>query len=504
MKRNRPAPGTPILNSLLLIGLVLGGPVALFILFTYWEDSLQRQLVGIAGLLTLGAFLLLRRKYEILMLALLFSSQFAISLLSIRMADPAVFQIWLTDVFLLLFFIGAIERGEKFRADGIGWLLVILIAWLAITSIFSAHQSRSIVFLTWQLKYLGVYLLLRNADISEKLAKRFVLVALGAIAIQAAIAFAQSIVGNLGLVVLGEQDPDRLRFVKGALRVSGTLGATNGFAGYLSMLLVFALPFLFRRRNPVWYVIHGFGVIALLVTYSRAGWLSFVVGSAVVAFGLLRVGIIRPSRIISLGLLGAAIVGIGVAVYFDRVQDRFQDQDAIQSAEGRLLQFSMFWPIIEDYPIFGIGPGVTEYFGAWNDNEKYVRQELPDVRMTNQPHSSQLQYWIETGTPGFLLFIALFVAVFRSALARPRSRRDRPELSFLRIGAAAAAAAAMTHASFGTEINSHQISLIFWMFLAMARNDRLEVAEFASRRAARRAQLAGTQTSGKAANASSV
>ena len=370
----------------------------------------------------------------------------------------------------------AIERRERFRPDRIGWLLIILICWQALAALVSSiHLDRSLIFLLWQAKYLLVFLLVRNLQLTEKLAGQIKAAVLLAIGLQAGLAMAQQVTdGILGLVVLGEQDPSRLFFVKSDMRVSGTLGATNAFAGYMATLLVFALPYLFRRQKLHWYALHAAGVIALIFTFSRAGWLSFIVGGGLVIIAMIRAGIVRPSRLLAMCVLGLVVVGSGVVTYFDEVQIRFQDREALRSAEGRLTQFGEFWPVVEAYPVFGIGPGVTEYFGAWNDNARYVRQSLGGLSLSNQPHSSQLQYWIESGTPAFVLWMLLFLAVYRTALSRPSRIGTSPDLGLLRIGAAGAAAAIMTDATFGTEINSYQISLVFWIFLALARNSTQE------------------------------
>lgn len=472
MSRRIRVRGTPFLTMLLAAGLVIGAPIAIAILFTQWQDSEQRQIAGLLGILGLGAFLLFRRKYELLILALVFLSQFQISLYSVPLAKPAILQFFLSDVFLMLFIIAAIERRERFRLDALGRIFVLLIGWQAISALFfSAHVDRSLIFLFWQLKYLVIYVLMQNFAIADDMARKLKVTVLLVIGLQAVLALAQQVAGGtLGLNVFGEQDPTRLYFAMGDLRVSGTLGATNGFAGYMAMLLVAALPFMFRERNLLWYGVYGAGMISLLLTFSRAGWLSFVLGAGMVAMALVRVGAIRFTRLMGLGFLGVAIVGIGVASYYEGVQERFEDRRAIESAQGRFTQFAEMWPAIEKHYIAGIGPGVTEYFGAWNQDARYLRQKLPDVWLSNQPHSSQLQAWIEGGTPAFVLFMILFLMVIRSAVARPDGAVESRQVLYLQIGAAAAAAAAMIDASFGPEINNYQISMPFWMLLGLARN----------------------------------
>lgn len=466
---------TPLLSILIGTSIIVGGLPVLILLATKWAESPQRHVAAGVGLVTIALFAIVKKKFETLLVALLFFSQFQISLLSIPLAEPVFLQISFTDVLLALFIAAALERKESLRPDAVGWLLLGLMAWQAIAAFsYSAHLHRSLIDVLWQAKYLVVYLFVRNMPLSDKLAQQVKMAILLILLVQGGLAVAQLIMGRpLGLVVFGEQNPSRLFYVKGGLRVSGTLGATNALAGYMAMLLVFTLPFLFRWQGLFRYGCWGAGFAALLFPLSRAGWLSFVVGGGIAVLGILRAGIVKPTRVMVLGFLGTVIIGAGAMLYLDKIQQRFEDKAAVNSAMGRFYQFEEAWPVIERYPIFGIGTGITEYYGAWSEHEKYVRSRLPGVKLSNQPHNSQLQYWIEAGTPGFILFVAITLATFATALRRRATRDGAFYQTLMQIGAGAAAAAAMVHVSFGPEINHHQIVMTFWIFLALARNSTM-------------------------------
>ena len=469
---------SPILSVFIFIALLVGSPISLYVLFTRWAESPQRLAVAVLGILTITAFLCVRKKYEVLIAALLFFSQFKMSLHSIALDAPVNLQFLFIDIIFALFLVGGVERRERLRPDGVGWLFILLISWqLIISFLHSAHVQRSLLFVLWQLKYLVVYLFVRNLELTDSFARQIKRIAFLVLLIQGALAIVQQISGaTLGLSVLGEQDASRLFFVEGGLRVSGTLGATNALAGYLAMLLVLCLPFLLRKQgNLIYYGAYGAGCAGLLFALSRAGWLAFMVGTGAVLFCMLRTGMIRPSRVMVFGLLGLMAVSTAVMVYRDRIESRFENKEAVASALGRFHQLNEAWPIIERYPLLGIGPGVTEFYGAWNENEKFVRKRLPLVRLSNQPHSSQLQYWIESGTPGFCLFMLVLLMVAITVLEISRNFKEASEPSMLRIGASAAALAAMTHASFGTEINNPQIVMTFWILFALARNRSVAV-----------------------------
>lgn len=189
-----------------------------------------------------------------------------------------------------------------------------------------------------------------------------------------------------------------------------------------------------------------------------------------VALVMGRAGVIRFTRLMGVALVGAAIISIGIATYYQSVQARFDDRAAVTSAMGRITQFAAMWPVIEKHYVGGIGPGVTQYFGAWNQDARYLRQELPDIWMSNQPHNSLLQVWIEAGTPAFMMFFMLFLMAMKMALSRPAHGAETQQILHLCIGASAAAATAMIDALFGTEFNSHQIAIPLWFFLGLARN----------------------------------
>lgn len=463
---------TPVLSILINMVVIIGGLPALLVLTDKWSDSPQRLVAAGMGIITLGLFGFLRRKYDALLIAVLFFSQFQISLLSIPLDAPAKLQIFFADLLIALFIMAALERQEHVRLDIVGWLLFGLIVWQALATLSSsAHLHGSFIFLLCEVKCFIVYLLVQNVTLTEKLAQQIKMAIFLVLLLQGGLAIAQLIIGKpLGLTVFGEQDLSRLFYVKGGLRVSGTLGVTNALAGYMATLLVFALPFLFLWQGVFRYTCYGVGFVALLLPLSRAGWLSFMVGGSLAVFALLRVRVIKPTRVMVIGVIGVLIIGMGAVLYLDRIQDRFEDEDAINSAKGRFDQFEEAWPVIERYPIFGIGVGVTEYYGMWHDNGRYVRNKLPDVKLGNQPHNSQLQYWIESGTPGVVLFVGIIFMTLVTSLQRRKESEIASELSFMRIGAGAAAVATMVHASFGTEINNHQIMMAFWILFALARN----------------------------------
>jgi hypothetical protein len=445
------------------------------IIFAIWPDSLGRQIVGTGAVLCLLSLFLFRDKYNTFILSLLFFSQFLVSLTSFDLNPPVKLLVLFTDILLALLIGMALQRRIRLHLDGLGWLFLLLISWIAITGFYSAHPHRSLFYFLSQLKFFILYVLVRNTPITEAFARRIPPLVTAIIAIQAFIAVAQTMNGGpVGLEMIGEFVPkiDELGnyLVSGSYRSSGTIGQTNGFAGYMAMLLVFLAPFVLARRSLYLWVGFALGIIALILPLSRAGWLSFIVGFCCVLFMVFRARLVKFTRLAGFILVGGLILCLGVGFYFDTIMHRFEDRVAKQSAMGRLHQFPVAWKVIEKYPVLGIGPGVTEYFGTWNNYRIYVRKALPDVDMSNQVHNSQLQVAIETGVPGGVIFLAIMGVIFGGVLRNVKAGREKESIQLLRIGGTCAGVAIMTHVSFCTELNSIAIFLVFWILLGLARS----------------------------------
>jgi len=462
----------PQLTMIMWWGYILAIPVLLYIILAVWQDSISRQITAIFLMLGVLAFVIIKKKYETVLLAAIFLSQFAVSLHTFTIAPMVKLQIFHSDLIIILFIIIAVESRSRIRIDSLGWLFLVWIGWIGITTCFSVFIPSSLLFLSVQLKFFVLYLLALNGKLTESFAKKVIYLCIGIIFIQSMIGLAQLAHGGpLGLEILGESISKKVdNYVDGSLRMSGTIGATNAFAGYFSLLLVFLLPFVVVRRTMLNYLAYGLGLIVLILALSRAGWLGFIVGSVCALSMLLRMRLVKFTHIILFGFVGFFLMAAGVTVYIDKIVSRFEDRHAVSSATGRLEQFQLAWPLIEDRPIAGIGPGVSVLFSRWNLERKYIQKALSGKAMPNAIHCSQLQVLVESGIPGLIMFLvitgAILWSVFRNVMVA--NRNDMTVL--LRVGGVGAAVSVLVHISFGTELNNQQIFGIFWVLLGLARN----------------------------------
>jgi len=464
-----------ILPLILSVLAIVIAPVVFLIIYAIWPDSLARQVVGTCAVLCIFPIFIFKDKYYALILFLVFFSQFIISLTSFSLNPPVKLFLFFTDILLFLLLVVALKQRTLVRLDPLGWLFLLFLGWLVITGFYSAHPHRSLFFFLWQFKFFILYVLASNISMSEIFARRVPNWIVSIILIQGLIGIAQALNGGpVGLKIIGEFTPDDLNMsnylVSGGYRSSGTVGGTNGFAGYMAMLLVFLSPFVLKRRSLFLWSGFVIGVVALILPLSRAGWLSFLIGFCCALLMTLRARLVRFTRLAGFLLIGGLVFSLVVGLNFDKIAHRFSDRDAQQSAMGRIGQFPSALKVIEKYPLLGVGPGVTEFFGRWNNSRIYIKKTLPDVDMSNQVHNSLLQIGIETGVPGVAIFLAIMAVVFAGVFRNVKKGGDVESVQLLRIGGSCAGVAVMIHILFGPEFNTPSIFMVFWILLGLARS----------------------------------
>jgi O-antigen ligase len=88
-------------------------------------------------------------------------------------------------------------------------------------------------------------------------------------------------------------------------RAGGTLGSANGSAAYIAMLLPISIVVLWMEL-PVWirrlsFVATGVGIVALILTYSRGGWLATIVAALFVTIVAVRRGDVPGGKVAAAG-----------------------------------------------------------------------------------------------------------------------------------------------------------------------------------------------------------
>jgi O-antigen ligase len=161
------------------------------------------------------------------------------------------------------------------------------------------------------------------------------------------------------------------------VRAGGTIGGANGAAAYLAMLLPISIVVLWMDL-AAWIkrlslVATGAGIVALVLTYSRGGWLAAVVAALFVTSVAVYRGYVRGGRVAAAG----AVVLLLLVPFHGGIEARIagQTRGVTYSQNARLPLIKLAWEVIQDRPILGVGannfaPAVSryagpEFSGAW-------------------------------------------------------------------------------------------------------------------------------------------
>lgn len=174
-------------------------------------------------------------------------------------------------------------------------------------------------------------------------------------------------------------------------RATGTFILPGELAGYLIVLVPIAYA-VARVVSPYWlravaWATVAIGLCALLLTYSRAGWMGF---AAAVAF-LVAVRTRHGARGAAI-VIGAGI--IAVLVLFNAHHDPSEDYTRLSIWQAALQ-------IIDRFPLTGVGP--------FNFSRLYAAVRAPDADATAfHAHSLYLTFFAEFGLIGIAAVAWLF------------------------------------------------------------------------------------------------
>jgi putative inorganic carbon (HCO3(-)) transporter len=189
-------------------------------------------------------------------------------------------------------------------------------------------------------------------------------------------------------------------------RVGGTVGSPNNAAAFLVMPLVCALGVLLtqtgRFTKMLAAIALGTGVVALVFTLSRGGWLSFALATGMLCFAAWYRGWLSRKAIIGIVVVLVLLVLVLLPIILGRltVDDR-------GSAASRIPLMKLAMRAIWDHPILGIGVNNMPVVIF-----QYVTPELGDVWVYSA-HNKYLLVWAETGPGSLIAFLWFLAATIR-------------------------------------------------------------------------------------------
>lgn len=244
--------------------------------------------------------------------------------------------------------------------------------------------------------------------------------------------------------------------IRGFYRVEGYVGSglaanPNDLALMLNLLipLAFVLTLASRGlRRLLAAAALVLGVAAVIVTFSRAGFLTLAAVFVMAVATLVRRR--APGAAALLVLAALAVPPLLPPGYVDRLRTIADiDADATGSAQGRWQDFVVASTLVAENPVIGVGIGQDILALNRERGEEWT-----------SVHNAYLQYAVDLGVPGLALFVWLHLLCYR--------RARHAERLALEAGADDAAHLArgvqMSLVAFGVGAMFHPIAYQFYFF----------------------------------------
>ncbi len=312
-------------------------------------------------------------------------------------------------------------------------LILADLAWLLITSVFSqlldVSLKRFIIRLFYYVAFYYFYYELFKQD-AKNIKRVFTLHCVGFLV---PIVYATVIHARLGFTTVGSQ------------QISAPFYFDHTIYG---ACLVFFIPFLvfcafnkqYKKTTRWWYMVLLLVFLAAVVlSYSRAAWLSLLMALAV--YFILKKRIRVRYLFYSILPVIAALAlnwnkisvslkenkGIShsndVAMHFKSISNVNTDA----SNKERINRWKCALRMFADKPLIGFGPGTYQFFYG----QYQQRQDLTRISTFNgtkgHAHSEYLNYLSETGLPGLLIFTAIIIFVCTRSLRLIHVYKGFPE-----------------------------------------------------------------------------
>lgn len=239
-------------------------------------------------------------------------------------------------------------------------------------------------------------------------------------------------------------------------RLLSTWFDPNYLAGYLAFLTSIALAIALSRpwrQAGWWWTAVGIMTAAVILTFSRSGYLAFAAGVGMVA-------LFRSRTILVLGFLSL----ITVVLFVPRVQERVIGIRTIdETAQLRLVSWQDAWTVYQDHPIIGVGYNLYKYVQV-----QYNFLAKTSEHSASGSDSSLLTVGVTTGAVGLLAYLWLLGAMIREAWRTWRDRSLPREWQGFGLGLGAGLVALIIHGQFVNGLLYPHLMQVMWLGVAIA------------------------------------
>ena len=246
---------------------------------------------------------------------------------------------------------------------------------------------------------------------------------------------------------------------------SGSFFWYNQMAGFLLFIIPMLLNLFLNIKNmflkSIFFALTGFSVFLMILTTSRAGWISLAI--SLLFFALLSIREVKKTHVFALVGLFAVLGSLVIFQphLFKRAVDLPKELFSgtrTASSNLRLASWNAALKMVDDRPIMGVGPGT---YGAVFRNY----QKIPWIYSRNA-HNYFLEIAAETGLPGALSFISI-IGFATYLVIKERKTLFNQQKHPLLLGVTTALVGTSFHSLFDVDWSRVTLFSLFWVFLAV-------------------------------------
>ena len=409
--------------ALVYLGVAAGGGIFALLVWQALKLEARHLLAFVAGIVLLSVGMVVLNRLRDLLLYLL---AFNLPLTSIKktflLTDQTTFvtpglPVGLADLALgaLYLFWGlrvVVTREEalpRFRKMDLWVILLVVVHAL---SMLTSYAPELTFFETLRIANFGLLYFYLSRNVKRRHLGPLVAGVVSAILLQTAVALVQQRTGRL--MGIGRTKGAELDYEQYAVpgfeavrRAEGTTFDSHALGLFMSMTLLLPLALaLSRALPPRWRAAAGaaflVGLPGLVVSFSRAGWLSFLVGALILAWFYLRWG---EGRTIVVGGALAACLSVPFLVPFAQYVRQRLFEAPPELITARIETMEMAYRLWSEAPLTGIG--ANAYMVAVEDRLSVFEGDPYFIPV----HNMVLFVLTETGVIGLAVFLGLMGAV---------------------------------------------------------------------------------------------
>lgn len=367
---------------------------------------------------------------------------------------PTMAVVGLSLVCLLSLIIkGLTDRQFKWKFDGLGFLVLAMLAVYLLSGVTSFAMLKSISIWGIYFAVMSFYFVVINTVKNKK--QLFDILTVFAVSgtLVCLYGVAQYLFG--WNVTQAWMDEDMFGDIK--MRIYSTLDNPNVLGEYILLALPVAIGLMWTKKGKftkfIYLCMSGVMMVAMILTFSRGCWIGLMVAAAVFITFV-------AGKLWGLGLIAIPFVPMLLP---ESITNRLSSIGDMKdsSTSYRVFIWMGTFAMIKDFWLSGIGMG-AEAFGAVYPFYSYNAVVAP------HSHNLFLQVLVESGAVGIVVFLAVLFVFYKKLIAgyQVAGGKGTP-IATMMVALGAGVAGFLVQGMFDNCFYNYRVVMVFWTVLAL-------------------------------------